>query len=48
MFNLTIRPLADTDRAAWQSLWTGYLTFYKSTLPPDLQQWLKRLRSPVT
>lgn len=33
--NLTIRPLIPTDRDAWASLWTGYLTFYKTTLPPE-------------
>ena len=33
--NLTIRPLTPSDRAAWQTLWTGYLAFYKTTLPPE-------------
>lgn len=31
-----IRPLAPDDRAAWQTLWDGYLTFYEATLPPDI------------
>jgi GNAT superfamily N-acetyltransferase len=33
--NITIRPLTLSDRAAWQTLWTGYLSFYKTTLPPE-------------
>jgi ribosomal protein S18 acetylase RimI-like enzyme len=28
-----IRPLAAADRAAWEPLWQGYLTFYKATIP---------------
>ena len=30
---ITIRPLAREDEAAWRKLWTDYLTFYKSTVP---------------
>ena len=33
--HLTIRPLTQADRASWQTLWTGYLAFYKTTLPPE-------------
>jgi GNAT superfamily N-acetyltransferase len=33
MAEITIRPLAATDRDAWTPLWHGYLTFYKATLP---------------
>lgn len=36
MSEITIRPLAASDRAAWEPLWEGYLTFYKSSLPPEL------------
>jgi GNAT superfamily N-acetyltransferase len=32
--NLTIRPLGDDERGAWEPLWQGYLTFYKATLAP--------------
>jgi GNAT superfamily N-acetyltransferase len=32
---ITIRPLTQSDRTAWQLLWTGYLTFYKTSLPPE-------------
>ena len=28
-----IRAIDPTDRAAWTRLWTGYLTFYETTLP---------------
>ena len=30
-----IRPLEPSDREAWEPLWRGYLTFYKTTLPPE-------------
>jgi ribosomal protein S18 acetylase RimI-like enzyme len=33
---MLIRPLAPPDRAAWGSLWQGYLTFYEQTLPSDV------------
>ena len=36
MAEITIRPLAATDRDAWTPLWHGYLTFYKATLPPEI------------
>lgn len=32
----TIRPLAATDRAAWDRLWAGYLAFYESELAPEV------------
>ena len=32
---LLIRPLELSDREAWARLWTGYLTFYKTSLPPE-------------
>lgn len=31
-----IRPFTPDDRAAWEPLWRGYLTFYKSTLTPEV------------
>ncbi len=34
MPEITIRPLAASDRAAWDPLWQGYLSFYKATLAP--------------
>ena len=33
---LDIRPLEAADRAAWEPLWQGYLTFYKASLPPEV------------
>jgi GNAT superfamily N-acetyltransferase len=33
---VTIRPLAATDRAAWDPLWQGYLSFYKTELAPEI------------
>ena len=35
MAEITIRPLAATDREAWTPLWHGYLTFYKASLAPE-------------
>lgn len=31
---MIIRPIAATDRAAWQRLWDAYCDFYKETVPP--------------
>lgn len=33
---LTIRPLTPADRAAWEPLFEGYLTFYERSLPPEV------------
>ena len=33
--DIVIRPLGPDERAAWEPLWKGYLTFYKATLPPE-------------
>lgn len=30
---LAIRPVRDTDHAAWQPLWAGYQRFYATALP---------------
>jgi GNAT superfamily N-acetyltransferase len=30
---IEIRPLRPEDEADWRRLWTGYLTFYKTTVP---------------
>jgi GNAT superfamily N-acetyltransferase len=34
----TVRPARPSDRAAWDPLWQGYLTFYKSSLAPDVTE----------
>ena len=33
--NVVIRPVGADERAAWDPLWNGYLTFYEATLAPD-------------
>lgn len=35
MQQITIRPLDAGDRAAWEPLWQGYLTFYKASLSAE-------------
>lgn len=30
---VVIRPVHDHERAAWEPLWAGYLTFYKTSVP---------------
>lgn len=35
---ISIRPLTAADRAAWEPLWQGYLTFYKATLTPEVTE----------
>ena len=32
---IEIRLVGEGERAAWEPLWKGYLTFYKATLPPE-------------
>ncbi len=33
---IQIRPFGPQDRQAWEPLWQGYLTFYASSLPPEV------------
>ncbi len=33
---IQIRPFRSGDREAWEPLWQGYLTFYKSTVPSEV------------
>ena len=35
---LTIRPFEPRDRAAWDEMWAGYLTFYETALPADVSE----------
>jgi GNAT superfamily N-acetyltransferase len=46
--SVLIRPFEAADRAAWDPLWQGYLTFYKSTLAPEVTDttW-RRLLDPA-
>ncbi|WP_445504159.1 GNAT family N-acetyltransferase [Microvirga sp. G4-2] len=45
---IQIRPFNPEDRQAWEPLWQGYLTFYKSTLPAEATEttW-RRLMDPA-
>lgn len=38
MSDLKIRPLAASDRAAWEPLWQGYLTFYKASVSAEITE----------
>jgi GNAT superfamily N-acetyltransferase len=33
---IAIRPLRADERAAWEPLWQGYLTFYKASVPSEV------------
>ena len=33
-----VRPVRAGDRAAWNPLWQGYLTFYRSALAPEVTE----------
>jgi len=45
---MEIRALVPDDRAAWEPLWQGYLTFYKATIAPQVTElsWA-RLHDPA-
>ena len=47
-FTGTIRPLAPSDRAAWDGLCAGYLTFYETSAAPEVSEttW-RRLLDPA-
>ena len=36
--SIQIRPFRPDDRQAWEPLWQGYLTFYKSSLPAEVTE----------
>jgi GNAT superfamily N-acetyltransferase len=36
MTDITIRPLARSDRAQWEPLWRGYLAFYETSVPAEV------------
>lgn len=36
MPDIEIRPLRPEDAAEWRRLWTGYLEFYKTTVPEEV------------
>ncbi len=33
---IAIRPIVETDREAWTRLWTAYLDFYETSVPPKV------------
>lgn len=35
---MIVRDLAETDRAQWDALWTGYLEFYETTLASEITE----------
>jgi GNAT superfamily N-acetyltransferase len=45
---IEIRSVGKDERAAWEPLWKGYLTFYKATLPSEQNDltW-QRLHDPA-
>ena len=45
---LVIRPVGPDERAAWEPLWNGYLTFYESSVTQATSDVLwKRLHDPA-
>jgi GNAT superfamily N-acetyltransferase len=48
MANAIIRPLNQSERAAWEPLWRGYLEFYQTTQTPEATDvaW-QRLHDPA-
>ncbi len=46
--DLVIRPVGADERAAWEPLWNGYLTFYESSVSKETSDVLwKRLHDPA-
>jgi len=46
--DLVIRPVGPGERAAWEPLWNGYLTFYESSVSKETTDVLwKRLHDPA-
>jgi GNAT superfamily N-acetyltransferase len=45
---LNVRPVTQADRAEWEPLWQGYLTFYQTALASDVSDatW-KRFLDPI-
>lgn len=45
---LFVRPLRPDERAAWEPLWNGYLTFYETAVAQDVTDtaW-RRMHDPV-
>jgi len=46
--DLVIRPVGPDERAAWEPLWNGYLTFYETAVSKDVSDVLwQRLHDPA-
>jgi GNAT superfamily N-acetyltransferase len=46
--DISIRPIGPDERAAWEPLWNGYLTFYESSVAPEVSDVLwQRLHDPA-
>ena len=35
---ITIRPIEKADRKVWESLWTSYLEYYETSVPPEVYE----------
>ena len=35
---ITIRPIEKADRAVWETLWTGYLEYYETSVTPEVYE----------
>ena len=35
---ISIRPIAKADRSDWERLWTAYLQFYETSVPPEVYE----------
>jgi hypothetical protein len=45
---LSVRPIHDTDRSAWEPLWLGYNEFYQRTVSSEVTEFTwKRLITRV-
>jgi GNAT superfamily N-acetyltransferase len=44
---IEIRPIQPDERAAWEPLWSGYLTFYETAVSPEVTEttW-RRIHDP--
>ena len=46
--DISIRPIGPDERAAWEPLWNDYLTFYQSSVAPEVSDVLwQRLHDPA-
>ena len=43
--DLVIRPVGPDERAAWEPLWNGYLTFYESSVTKEIDR--RSLETPA-